>query len=249
MKIHIKRFFDKAVDCYDSSADIQKIVASKLIEKTFLKNTKTVIEIGTGSGIFTELFLNKYKPENFIGFDIAYSMVKSCEKFPGLFIQADAERPPFKENSADAIVSSSVLQWLQTPQVSIPQTIKLLKSGGSFNFSIFCDGTFAEMSTINKLTGFGNVYPLKTALFYESLFNSISDIEFEIDVHDYVLNFKTVKEFLDKQKATGARFTGKRNIAGKEAYKNFCELYKSFFGDNQTIPVTYRIAYIRGVRT
>jgi len=249
MKIHIKRFFDKAADCYDSSADIQKIVASKLSDLTQENFPETVLEIGTGSGIFTEIFLSKCKPQRFIGLDIAYSMTKASSCLQGMFIQADGEKLPFRSECADVLVSSSVLQWFQRPEKSIPACLDTLKREGRFYFSVFCDGTFPEMALLNSITGFGSVYPLKTPEFYDRLFSSISDVKFRLEIHDYVLRFRNVKEFLQKQKATGARFTGRTSAAGKDSYRRFCELYQSFFGDGETIPVTYRIAYITGKRT
>ncbi|QAR32945.1 methyltransferase domain-containing protein [Geovibrio thiophilus] len=249
MKIHIKRFFDKAADCYDSSADIQKIAASKLIDLTEAVAPQTAIEIGTGSGIFTEMFLAKCRPEKFIGLDIAYSMSKASASFSGLFIQADGERLPFGKECADVLVSSSVLQWFQQPEVSVPAALETLKKDGRFYFSVFCDGTFTEMAVLNRITGFGSVYPLKTAEFYDDLFGRINGITHRLEIHDYVLRFPDVKEFLKKQKATGARFTGRTAAAGKDSYRRFCELYESFFGDGETVPVTYRIAYITGKRT
>ncbi|MGE4496919.1 MAG: methyltransferase domain-containing protein [Deferribacterales bacterium] len=248
MKIHIKRFFDKAADCYDSSADIQKIVASKLISLTDADKPDTAIEIGTGSGIFTGIFLEKCSPARFIGLDIAYSMSKASSSFPGLFIQADGERLPLKNGCADVLVSSSVVQWFQQPEKSVPAALDVLRKGGRFYFSVFCDGTFTEMAVLNKITGFGSVYPLKTAEFYDSLFSGTTGVKHQLEIHDYVLKFSGVKEFLKKQKATGARFTGRKAAAGKDSYRRFCELYESFFGDGETIPVTYRIAYITGTK-
>ncbi|MCD8569803.1 MAG: methyltransferase domain-containing protein [Geovibrio sp.] len=248
MKIHIKRFFDKAADCYDSSADIQKIAAARLCSLIEADAPHTVVEIGTGSGIFTGMFISRCRPQRFIGLDIAYSMAKASSSFPGLFIQADGERLPLKNGCADILVSSSVLQWFQRPEISVPAALDTLRAGGRFCFSVFCDGTFAEMAVLNRITGFGSVYPLKTAAFYDSILSEIPGISHQIEIHDYVLKFPDVKEFLKKQKATGARFTGRTTAAGKDSYRRFCELYQSFFGDGETIPVTYRIAYITGER-
>jgi malonyl-CoA O-methyltransferase len=246
MKIHIKRFFDKAADCYDESADIQRLIAEKLLELTDEVRPNQALEIGTGSGLFTRLFLEKCCPAHFIGLDIAYSMAKTCCNMNGLFIQADGERLPIRQNSADVLVSSSVLQWFQKPEKSIPLALKTLKKGGRFYFSVFCEGTFAEMNVLHDLTGFGMVYPLRRVEFYQELLSAVKDIEFTCEAHDYILRFNDVRTFLKKQQNTGAGFTGRKTAAGKESYRRFCDMYESFFGDSTSIPVTYRIAYIKG---
>lgn len=246
MKIHIKRFFDKAADCYDDSADIQRIAAAKLLESVNEQSPQLALEIGTGSGLFTHMFVKKCKPENLIGLDISHAMAKSCRCPSGLFIQADGERLPFKGGVADVLVSSSVLQWFQRPETSLAEALKPLKKGGRFYFSVFCEGTFAEMNVLHGLTGFGMVYPLRPASFYSGVFGTMADVKFDCEVHDYVLRFSDVKSFLKKQKATGAGFTGRKTAAGKESYRRFCDMYESFFGDGSSIPATYRIAYIKG---
>ena len=246
MKIHIKRFFDKAAEGYDESADIQRIAALKLLELTDELRPDLALELGTGSGLFTRMFLQKCRPERFLGLDIAYSMAKSCSGMGGLFVQADGERLPFKENAADVLVSSSVLQWFQKPEISIPSALKTLKKGGRFYFSVFCEGTFAEMNVLHGLTGFGMVYPLRSTEFYFELFSSIKGVEFSLEAHEYVLRFDNVQAFLKKQKGTGAGFTGRKTAAGKESYRRFCDMYESFFGDGSSVPATYRIAYIKG---
>jgi malonyl-CoA O-methyltransferase len=246
MKIHVKRYFDKAAETYDSSADIQKIAAGRLLERIVEANCGTVLEVGTGSGIFTSLFLEKFSPERFFGFDISYPMTKSASRHSGAYCCADGENLPFKDAFADVLVSSSVLQWLARPQESVPAMLKTLKSRGKFYFSVFTEGTFTEMALLYGMTGFGGVYPLRPDSFYAGLFSGIDGVNFEMEICDHVLWFGDVKEFLKKQKNTGAGFTGRKTNAGKNAYRHFCELYPALFGDGETVPVTYRIAYISG---
>ncbi len=59
MKSLIKKSFDRASSTYETSADIQKIIAKDLTETIKNKFYKNTLEIGIGSGLFTGILLPK----------------------------------------------------------------------------------------------------------------------------------------------------------------------------------------------
>ncbi|WP_022850407.1 methyltransferase domain-containing protein [Limisalsivibrio acetivorans] len=244
MKVHVRRRFEKAAGSYDSSADIQRIVAADLLDGIECRGG-FALEAGCGSGIFTEMYLEKCRPEKLCAFDISHAMTAQTASCGCGCVTADAEYPPFRQSSFDRLLSSSVFQWLQYPERSIPAMMKLLKPGGDFHLSIFADGTFPEMAILNGMTGFGSVYPLRAGDAYSEILKW-EGIEHTLEEREYIMRFADAKAFLKKQKGTGAVYTGRKKSAGKEAYRQFCELYESIFGDGKSIPVTYRTAYIRG---
>jgi len=248
MKIHVKRRFNSAGETYDSSANIQKIVAKKLASLIETENAERVAELGVGSGIFTSELGEKVSFESLTGIDIAFSLLKKAKEVSGdniNFVEADGERLPLKNGCFDLLGASSVLQWFEHVEESLPNALKLLKKKGEFCFSIFVEGTFQEMKLLHSMTGFGHVYPLRP---YEDYLKILENegVQFSYEVIDHLLYYDSVKQFLSKQKNTGARYTGSRKPVGKNAYKRFCELYKEMFSDNGKIPVTYTILYVRG---
>lgn len=241
MKVHIKRAFGSSSDTYDSSCDIQRIVADNLINHIKVDNTEKILEIGTGTGIFTNLIKEKFPDSSVFCLDIAHSLLKKAQKkMPdNFYICGDGENLPVL-GGFDIVVSSSSLQWFQNLSESLP---KLAETANKFAFSVFVEGTFAEMSVINSMTGFGSVYPLPQ---YEKIIKSLSHFEIQYEVKDYVIYYDSVQEFLKKQKGTGATFSGSDKIASKSSYKKFLELYPMLFGENGKIPVTCRILYVTG---
>jgi len=216
------------------------MVARHLAEKLTGKHSR-ILEIGTGTGIFTDELRVKYPDAEVTCVDISHSLLKGAmEKHPeNIYICADGENLPLK-GEYDLITGSSALQWFANPAVSIPKMLNLLKSGGEFAFSIFAKGTFTEMAILNNMTGFGSVYDLRSGTEYEGI------VDAEYETKEYVLFFDTVKEFLKKQKGTGATFTGVKKFTSKSSYQKFIELYPELFGENGKIPVTYNIFYMNG---
>ncbi len=246
MKIHIKHAFCSSSESYDSSCDIQRIVAEHLAE--FLPECEQdgVLEIGTGTGIFTKLLNEKCGAA--VCVDIADALLaKAARQYPeNLYVCGDGECLPVR-GGFSLITGSSALQWFQQPEKSIPDMLKHLKKGGKFAFSVFVEGTFVEMSILNQMTGFGSVYSLPKEADFVRIFEGCG-VSVNKDVKEYVLHFDSVSEFLKKQKGTGATFSGKDKPTSKTSYRKFLELYPELFGENGKVPVTYRILYITGYK-
>jgi len=244
MKIHIKRSFDSSCNTYDESCDIQRLVASHLAEK-LAGSHKNILEIGTGTGIYTDELAAKYPQAKNTCVDISHALLsEACKKHPDYtYICADAERLPITSREFDLVTSSSTFQWFGKPEKSIPAMLSLLKDGGEFAFSVFVEGTFLEMSILNKMTGFGAVYDLRPDKEYMEI---LKDYDVQFETREYVLLYDSVQEFLKKQKGTGATFTGMNKFTSKSSYQKFLELYPELFGDGGKIPVTYQIFYAYG---
>lgn len=246
MKIHIKHAFCSSSESYDSSCDIQRIVAEHLAGLLPDSTQERVLEIGTGTGIFTKL-LNE-KCGGAVCVDIADALLaRAARQFPdNLYVCGDGECLPLR-GEFSLITGSSALQWFQNPEKSIPDMLKHLKKGGKFAFSVFVEGTFVEMSILNQMTGFGSVYALPKEDDFARIFECCG-VSVNKDVKEYVLHFDSVSEFLKKQKGTGATFSGRDKVTSKASYRKFLELYPELFGENGKVPVTYRILYITGYK-
>jgi malonyl-CoA O-methyltransferase len=244
MKIHIKHAFCSSSESYDSSCDIQRIVAEHLAGLLPEGAQERILEIGTGTGIFTKL-LNE-KCGGAVCVDIADALLAKAKKqYPdNHFVCGDGECLPIC-GGFSLITGSSALQWFQRPERSIPEMLKHLTPGGKFAFSVFVEGTFVEMSILNQMTGFGSVYALPKEDWFAQIFEDCG-LTVEKEVREYVLHFDSVSEFLRKQKGTGATFSGRDTVTSKASYKKFLELYPELFGEDGKVPVTYRILYISG---
>ncbi len=76
-KKSVEKNFSKGAESYDKYAIVQKYMAEKLFEiiKTKGENYKEIIEIGCGTGIFSEKIVNFFENSNFEFVDISNEMI------------------------------------------------------------------------------------------------------------------------------------------------------------------------------
>ncbi len=148
----IAQRFSKAASTYNSEAVAQQQVAQRLVELLagYVNTTsiKKVLEIGCGTGLFTqrltelisakEVFLNDlYDPD----------IRPHCTEF----IVGDAEdlRTPLP-GGLDMVASCSAVQWFNSPQSTYKRLATLLKSGGVLAIATY---TAQNLPEIKNLTG------------------------------------------------------------------------------------------------
>lgn len=99
-----------------------------------LRENKRILEVGCGTGIFTEFFCQiQVKP---IAVDISYDLLQEAmERNPNIiFIQADAENLPFKVNVFDCVFGVSILHHLDI-SAALRSIKAVLKNNGVIIFS------------------------------------------------------------------------------------------------------------------
>jgi malonyl-CoA O-methyltransferase len=238
-KNYIKRSFDLAAKTYSSFSELQNEVAKSLISMIDEKFFSNVLEIGVGDGKLTSIINFDY--ENYIGVDLSLNMAFMFKKQHPLkySIVGDGENLPFRPNTFDLILSSSVFQWFTNPKESISKLFSLVKNKKNIYFSAFSKGTFWQMQEISKITGFGSVLELKDKYFYENL-------GFECKEKRYTIYYKSVKDFLYSHKKSGARYTNQTSLCAKSKYFEFCSMYEKLFGSTKKgIEVTYAVVFCK----
>lgn len=111
--------------------------AEIIIERLRQKGSVKVLEIGSGTGVFTSFFCKA--GFNVHGIDISSDLLKKAkDKDPSLarasLCTADAEKLPYKDKSFDAVVGVCVLHHLDIIPV-LTEIKRVLKEGGLIVFS------------------------------------------------------------------------------------------------------------------
>lgn len=248
MDNQIKKHFDRSIKTYKKAAIVQKKVAARCYSHVPKNNYPRVLEIGAGGGFLTESFLQGQSSCGmYVALDVSRMMLKLVPMDRVVMIQADGEKAPFKQACFSLLLSSSAMQWYQGGASSIINNISLLESGGFFSLAIFVQGTFIQMGHASSLSGFGSVYPLPSAGTLLRLFKLEGQI-FESEIEEFRIHFSSVHAFLQTHKQTGANYSRPGASFSRKAYNEFCRIYEDMYGEEQGIPVSYKVLYLWGRR-
>lgn len=247
----LRFYFDRAADTYERASTVQKKVAKRLIEMVSSDYYRTVIEIGSGEGFLTESLIDKIKFDRYINLDISLRLLLKLRKKLGKrvsYINGKAENIPIRAYSTDLLISSSSLHWVDDIESSLISILKLLKEGGRFYFSIFVLPTLREIEVASKYSGFGSIYPLRTATDYLKILETNRNFKFDYEVVTLREKFTSVKEILYSLKLTGTNFTLNKRFSGKNSFKRFCDFYERTFKEGSSLYCTYEVLFIEGQR-
>jgi malonyl-CoA O-methyltransferase len=248
MNKQIQKRFDHSILTYKEAAGIQKQVARRCCSHIPDQDYPRVLEIGAGGGLLTQCFYKRKRtPDIFAALDISRKMLTLVPAGSASLIQADGEKPPFRKESFNLLMSSSAMQWYEHGQTSLLNNISLLKNGGFFSLAIFVAGTFKEMGRVASATGFGSLFPLPSAESFTDCLDH-EKLNYESALEEYTQYFPSPGEFLKSHKQTGATFTRSNIAFGKKKYMDFCRVYKSMYEGKSGIPVSYRVLYLWGQR-
>lgn len=178
-KAKVSDKFSAAGGTYSENAVVQKEVAVKLAEliKKYAsrfdgRDDLRLLEAGFGKGEFSHLWLSLFEgmTSRILLTDISVDSSAvyidastGCNHSDGriVIVEADADSESFEKKclapyAYDIIVSSSMLQWLNSPATFIRRISCAMKEGGVAALSFYTPGTFAEISSI---VGNGLQYP------------------------------------------------------------------------------------------
>lgn len=168
--------FRKAINTYDRQASAQRVIARKLTQLCPSGSYNHILEIGSGTGIFTHMIAEKCNPEKMTFVDL-YELPKYNAVTEEKYIIADAETWLEEESkndpaSVEAIVSASAIQWFADPRRFFHNASRLLKSGGMLLCSTFLPGNLDELKDVSP---YGLVYRRKEELkkYLEMYFNNV----------------------------------------------------------------------------
>ncbi|QBS44825.1 methyltransferase domain-containing protein [Nocardia sp. CS682] len=104
-------------------------------ERLHLQPGQTVLDIACGPGEITASLADTVGPDGLsIGIDISESMlVRAAHRHPAdntVFLRADAQRLPLRDNTIDAVTCIAGLQLIPDPDTALAEMIRVLRPGG-----------------------------------------------------------------------------------------------------------------------
>ncbi|UCG69974.1 MAG: class I SAM-dependent methyltransferase [Thermoplasmata archaeon] len=134
-------FFDMIVEIYDETRGLPKETMNEVVDvmAKYLKDSNTVLDIGCGTGRFTEPL--KDRGIEVVGVDISEKMLEKA-RLKGIdsLVLSDACRLPFKDSSFDSIICVHVLHlisdWknamIELKRVGIGNLVSVLRKRSDF---------------------------------------------------------------------------------------------------------------------
>ena len=243
---NIARSFGSASKSYDVSSRLQRFSGKHLMPWLPNRNDLTVLDLGSGTGFFTDLLASSY--EQVIGIDISNTMLNFAKESRNKsisWLEADAHKLPLKDNSIDFIYSNLVIQWFDPLDEAITEMLRVLKPGGLLIFTTLVDGTLHELkSSWKQVDDDQHVIDFKTVNELNTLFNTENGKLVEQKCQDIVLEYQNVIHLARELKGLGANHLAQkknRGLSGKDKWFKMTEHYKDFLEQSGIYPATYRL--------
>ena len=207
MKQKIINNFNHGARTYNSSADVQAFVAQQLASRLKLTSVNHILEIGCGTGMYTQHLIKRFPNASLLLTDIASQMVQACqERFShNTLIKAvcvDGEKIE-TDKQFDLITSSMTLHWFENFKKGFDTLIKHLTPGGQIVFSMLGSESLYEWREIcqDENVAVGTpLFPDKKTLQQE-----MPNLQIEVAMYKHF--YKSAYEYLSSLKALGANTT------------------------------------------
>lgn len=245
----LEKNFNKAAHTYDAYSQVQQKMAHHLIQSIRKKHyyVERILEIGCGTGYFTQLLAETYPKAQITAIDLAENMIREAkeqvEEDNVEFVLADAENLSyFAKESFDLIVSNATIHWLQSPSNLLEGTMKLLKPGGSFISTALGPDTFLELRSsfqyIEKGLGIEPTDHLIPLPSMKDWFTQLEKAGFEkTEMEDHWLRqvYNDCRDLLQSIKATGANYRANRQsmFEARRVLIRMMKLYNQAYRNKQ----------------
>ncbi|TQR72845.1 malonyl-ACP O-methyltransferase BioC [Acinetobacter sp. RF14B] len=240
----IARRFAQAHLSYKQHAVVQNAVAAELIQllqqHVSQPDFQRVLEIGCGSGLFSQRFMQSYGFEHLFLNDLYAEVQQHFQEDDRLLWGlGNIETLPLPQ-SLDLVVSSSSLQWIKDLAALLKKIHQALKASGHVCFSSYAQDNLKE---IKALTGQGLDY-----LSLDQVVRMLKSQGFEVIAqHEerMTLDFEHPKQVLQHIKATGVQATAQGFRWTKSSLQAFYQNYQQFqHPDTQHYGLTYHPIYV-----
>ncbi|MDE5969813.1 MAG: DUF452 family protein, partial [Muribaculaceae bacterium] len=236
----VAKRFSENVEYYESHASIQRAIAVRLNELwSSIQDIsgKKVLELGIGTGFLTRGYITHNISNQSVAVDLIDTTTladihdKKGFKYLGKLVCDDAERylESLEDNSFDAIVSASTIQWFNDLHRFFKNVERILKPGGVAAIATFAEGTFAELKDASDRS---LTYP--TSEYLKSIVPAGLTIV-DLITDEFKIEFANSRQLLSHIKETGVNAVGSPTLPGHT------RRILSYFEDNPHL--TYRPLY------
>ena len=205
------------------------------------------LDAGSGAGMFNDLVGEAATGFKLFQTDLAFdslklinSQKKSHRRRRSFAVQSDLEFLPFKNNTFQGSLISSVLQWLEAPEKGLREIVRTLKPDGKVVFAAFLTGSFFEVRLLREKRDLSVPVKFLDDSGIKDLMNTCGLEMVESSNISDVNYFHSAWAILKYLSDIGSSAVDGRRLSRAELLA-FCEEYENRFGTDQGIPLSYRV--------
>ncbi|CAO1659579.1 Malonyl-[acyl-carrier protein] O-methyltransferase [Halomonas sp. NYA30] len=140
--------FSRAAPRYDALATAQRHIGEKLWG-SLPPRAFNVLDMGCGTGFWTQRLAERYPKACVTGLDIAPGMLEQARQRHGESIHwqpGDAAAQPFDKRSFDLVFSNLAVQWCRNIGAVMAELYRILTPGGLAHITTLLPGTLEEIA-------------------------------------------------------------------------------------------------------
>ncbi|MCK5356320.1 MAG: malonyl-ACP O-methyltransferase BioC [Methyloprofundus sp.] len=247
----IRQSFANAAQSYDAMAALQRQVGHELINQVTLVPEALVLDVGCGTGFFTQQLRDKALMKNIIALDIAMPMLLKTRQRLGcgeaLLFCADAERLPVASGCIEGVMSNLALQWCSGLEAMFVDVHRILRTNGQFVFSTFgesalCElkAAWAEVDDYPHVNDFCGLLELKRQL------QGAGFVDVQLESKVYQFKYSHVIELMRELKGIGAHNVNQarnKRLTSKGQLQALLSAYP--IDEDGKITASYEIIYVQ----
>jgi len=248
-----RRAFDRAAVTYDASAALQNEVGNRLVERLdFIRmQPRRILDLGAGTGVFTQLLGKRYRKADVTALDIAPAMLQQA-RARGVWWQrprcvcGDAEALPFTDASFDFIFSNLMLQWCVDLPATLLELRRVLAPDGLLMFTTLGPDTLGELrASWSAVDGYTHVNPFIDMHEVGDALLQARWAEPVMDAERLTVTYRDLATLMLDLKHIGAHNVTRgraRGLTGKRRFQAFAAAYEQLRRDG-VLPSTYEVVY------
>jgi malonyl-CoA O-methyltransferase len=252
------RRFSAAAETYESYSGVQERVAVRLMECAQSEMPRggpvRILEIGCGTGVLTRLLRNTYPASRLLAVDLSAAMIREARKRLATpsermgWVVGDAGQLPVCDGF-DAVFSSSVLHWADSPQAAMEEIARALNPGGVTALAIMTVGTLAELHAVRRRIAPDNL-PASDLPTRELLCEAVCAAGLKIrreapgEMIVYYPSAHLLLNALHDQGLTGGRFSTSGRPLTRTQLRGLLDCYDRDYSGPDGVRATYRVLWL-----
>ncbi|MCK5014058.1 MAG: methyltransferase domain-containing protein [Candidatus Omnitrophica bacterium] len=249
------RGFSNAAFRYDRLTDLHKEIGTKLMARLeCVEDFQTLLDVGMGTGWFTNQLKNSFPDAVVVGLDFAPGMVACARQKKGkmIIVQADAARLPFKEGVFDVITSNLAYQWVEDLSRAFKLCRSRLRGRGGLYLTMFGRHTFYELFTAldARVTGKDGL-TIRRLADEQQVTEALASAGFrsrKVRAEQIQVRFPDMMHLIKWIKDIGANALPRDIYMGRDLLLRANEYYNQHFKDAAGVYATFEVIWVEARR-